>query len=161
AIYKARKEEKEKAKAQVPPEPKIQEIPVKPSKQSVHIPPAPMATPLIPEVAEEVPPNIAISKPLPIPQPPPPPPVEVPMPKKPTVHSINFNLDEYFDAKYKAKSKYMKRETPVPAPTPVVKAPVPSQEQLVQRSAKEEIQNRVQNEMLKMAMKNVFPSYYQ
>lgn len=76
----------------------------------------------------------------------------------PSNQTPDFNLEQYFDAKYKAKAKYMK---PVSAPAPQSPpSQKPKQEDLVQRSAKEEIANRVQNEMLKMAMKNVFPSYY-
>lgn len=167
-VYKARKEEKQKQKQEAQPVEQNPPSQIAISKK-VHTPPKPILpepTP-IQEISQEIPvevaPNVAILPPS--------------IHKKTKViekdegfvakpsHTPDFNLEQYFDAKYKAKAKYMKPSAPAPMPVPTPSFQSnsnqkPKQEDLVQRSAKEEIANRVQNEMLKMAMKNVFPSYY-
>ena len=63
-------------------------------------------------------------------------------------------LDKYFAAKYKWKNAYA-----APPPAPVAPpAPVPMVA-AVRATAQDQIRNRVNDEVLKMAMKSVFPDW--
>ena len=67
------------------------------------------------------------------------------------------NLDEYFQAKYRAKAMYLPvQEEPIKQ---TVTAPPVSSNHLLQQTAREQIRGRVNNEMFNLAMKSVFPSY--
>jgi hypothetical protein len=84
------------------------------------------------------------------------PPVQPEVPKQkptPVPELPSVDLDSYFDAKYRAKSKYMRPETPQAAP----QGPPPIQ-QLVQQTAREQIHGRLNQDLLAMAMKSVFGS---
>jgi len=62
-------------------------------------------------------------------------------------------LDKYFQAKYKWKTAY--------AAPPVVVAPPPTipMATAVRATAQDQIRNRVNDEVMKMAMKSVFPDW--
>lgn len=104
----------------------------------------------------------------------PPPPTSVPKPKK-SVASTSapkpvkpkpepVNLDEYFEAKYRAKSKYIQPQPSYNHPyqdevnKQMKLAPEPSPAHLIQQSAREQIRGRVNNEMFNLAMRSVFPT---
>ena len=63
-------------------------------------------------------------------------------------------LDRYFEAKYKAKSKFMPAASRPASATPSQQAPEPG---LVRRAAREEIQSRVNRERMALAFQSVFP----
>ena len=70
-------------------------------------------------------------------------------------------LDKYFAAKYKWKNAY----AAPPAPPPPVHAPPPATPTLplmaaaVRNTAQDQIRNRVNDEVMRMAMKSVFPDW--
>ena len=64
-------------------------------------------------------------------------------------------LDKYFQAKYKWKTAY----AAPPAPPPPVHAPPPLMTAAVRNTAQDQIRNRVNDEVMKMAMKSVFPDW--
>jgi len=109
-----------------------------------------------PQVAE--PPQPLIQAPPPTPQPPqyqaPPPPKAQPAPE--------IDLNAYFEAKYRAKSKYIKpkesKTQPVPIPQVAAPPPPPSMNNLMYRSATDQLRGRANEELIKMAMASVFRS---
>jgi hypothetical protein len=63
-------------------------------------------------------------------------------------------LDKYFQAKYKWKTAYAApppQQAPPPPPQPMGAA--------VRHTAQDQIRNRVNDEVLKLAMKSVFPDW--
>ena len=87
--------------------------------------------------------NMAKSKPKPIPK----------VAPKP-LQMDETELDKYFQAKYKWKTAY----AAPPAPPPPVHAP-PPMAAAVRNTAQDQIRNRVNDEVMKMAMKSVFPDW--
>ena len=59
-------------------------------------------------------------------------------------------LDKYFQAKYKWKTAYA---------TPVREAAPPPMAAAVRNTAQDQIRTRVNDEVMKMAMKSVFPDW--
>lgn len=71
------------------------------------------------------------------------------------------NLDEYFEAKYRAKSKYIPQPSynhPYQDEVNRHVQPEPSPAHLIHKTARETIQGRVNNEMFNLAMRSVFPT---
>jgi len=62
-------------------------------------------------------------------------------------------LDKYFAAKYKWKSAYA---APAPAPQAIAPPPIAT---AVRATAQDHIRNKVNDEVMKMAMKSVFPDW--
>lgn len=140
-------EVKIKKQTQVPePEPE----PVKEPEPEPEAEPLPEYEP--PEPAYELPPPPTVK----------PKKVSAPKPIKPKPEPVD--LDSYFEAKYRAKSKY------IPQPSynhpyqdevnrQMAQAPPePSPAQLIRKTAREQIQGRVNNEMFNIAMRSVFPT---
>lgn len=71
-------------------------------------------------------------------------------PPVPEPNLAGVSLDEYFAAKYRAKAQYMGKPAP-PA------APAPTGPQLIRQSATETIRARANDELMRMAMRSVFP----
>lgn len=93
-------------------------------------------------------------------------PSATPTPRRriPKLRPEPVDLDTYFDAKYRAKSKYMvsnahpyqnivDAHVEPPSPTPAPRPP------LIRQVAREQIQGRINNEIFSMAMRSVFPQY--
>jgi len=98
-------------------------------------------------------------------------PIQTPLPKpkkavvsksKPVeIAKPEVDLDSYFEAKYRAKAKYVPSYNH-PYQDEVnrqVAQPQPQPSHLIQQTAKEQIRGRVNNEMFNLAMKSVFPTY--
>lgn len=77
---------------------------------------------------------------------------------KPQTAAEPVDLDAYFDAKYRAKSRYM----PQPQMVQEVAQPPPQQQpsssHLIHQTAREQIKGRVNNELYQLAMRSVFPN---
>jgi len=120
--------------------------------------------PEIPEVPEQ--PDLPLHQDeMPTPMPPPPrqrkaKPIAIAPQPKPQVMDAKgafydeTELDKYFAAKYKWKTAY----AAPPAPPPPVHAP-PPMAAAVRNTAQDQIRNRVNDEVMKMAMKSVFPDW--
>jgi hypothetical protein len=103
----------------------------------------PAPTPELSEITPELPPpKKTASKPRAIKN-------QVP---KPNILDEN-ELDKYFSAKYKWKSAYA-----TPAPPPVFSPPPMAT--AVRATAQDQIRSRVNDEVMKMAMKSVFPDWH-
>jgi hypothetical protein len=70
----------------------------------------------------------------------------------------DIDLEKYFEAKYKAKSKYYPKKQQQEEPKPIP-APQPVSQQLLYQSASQQIRQRVNEDLMKMAMRNVFGDY--
>ena len=115
---------------------------------------------IVPEVLPEIPeiPEVQVHHDeLPTPLPPPPrqrkakPIAIAPQPTGRVMDETE--LDKYFAAKYKWKTAY----AAPPAPPPPVHAPLMAT--AVRATAQDQIRNRVNDEVMKMAMKSVFPDW--
>jgi len=151
-VYKQKKEAKEKMiKEKSVETPKMTEEVIEESIVNITVPASVVKEPLPVPVPVHKPPAPTIiekTPSLPIPE----------TPRKVQTPMFDFDLDKYMEAKYKAKSKYIKQ--PVSAPVVAPSTPPQQAESVLYRSAKEEIRNRVNDEVLKLAMKSVFPTYY-
>jgi len=151
-VYKQKKETKEKMiKEKSVETPKMTEEVIEESIVNITVPASVVKEPLPVPVPVHKPPAPTIiekTPSLPIPE----------TPRKVQTPMFDFDLVKYMEAKYKAKSKYIKQ--PVSAPVVAPSTPPQQAESVLYRSAKEEIRNRVNDEVLKLAMKSVFPTYY-
>ena len=109
----------------------VQSVQSEPIGRPVHV--DEMPTPLPP------PPRQRKAKPIPI----------APQPKPQVMDETE--LDKYFAAKYKWKNAYAAPPVAPPQPIPMVAA--------VRATAQDQIRNRVNDEVMKMAMKSVFPDW--
>ena len=82
-------------------------------------------------------------------------PIAILTPPKPQMMD-ETELDKYFQAKYKWKTAYA---TPKEVVEPVRVTPQPSMAAAVRNTAQDQIRTRVNDEVLKMAMKSVFPDW--
>jgi len=82
-------------------------------------------------------------------------PIAILTPPKPQMMD-ETELDKYFQAKYKWKTAYA---TPKEVAEPVRVTPQPSMAAAVRNTAQDQIRTRVNDEVLKMAMKSVFPDW--
>lgn len=130
-------QEKMKAKQEQPPPPPEPEPEPQPEPEPEYLPPPPTAQPK---------PKKAV----------------VPKPKPVEIAKPEVDLDQYFEAKYRAKSKYIpsfnhpyqdevNRQIAQPPPQP-------SPAHLIHQTAREQIRGRVNNEMFNIAMRSVFPT---
>jgi len=119
--------------------------------------PAPIEPEVLPEKLEVLEQPQHVDE-MPTPLPPPPKarsrPIATPKPQPKPQAMDDTELDRYFQAKYKWKTAYT---APPPAP-PVEAKPVPMVT-AVRVTAQDQIRNRVNDEVMKMAMKSVFPDW--
>jgi len=123
----------------------------------------PEVLPEIPEVPEqpEEPEQPLHHDEMPTPMPPPPrqrkakPIAIAPQPKPQVMDEIE--LDKYFQAKYKWKTAYA--APPAPHVPPPATPTLPLMAAAVRNTAQDQIRNRVNDEVMKMAMKSVFPDW--
>jgi hypothetical protein len=131
--------------------------------------PAEPAEPAAPEPEPEPdtfndsqPPEHIDEVPTPMPQPPRQPPRQrkakpIAITPQPQPRAMDENeLDKYFQAKYKWKTAYA---APQPVAAPVREAPPPPMAAAVRNTAQDQIRTRVNDEVMKMAMKSVFPDW--
>ena len=76
----------------------------------------------------------------------------VPKPVAPIPQAMDeTELDKYFAAKYKAKAQFLPQTQQLPVQQPMAAA--------VRVTAQDQIRNRVNDEVMKLAMKSVFPDW--
>ena len=79
----------------------------------------------------------------------------IPKPVAPIPQAMDeTELDRYFAAKYKAKAQFLPQAQPVQQPP--VQQPMAA---AVRVTAQDQIRNRVNDEVMKLAMKSVFPDW--